>query len=88
MRFIKPLDEELLHVIFNKFSTIVTIEEGTIIGGFGNSILDFASRNNYNNKTIKQLGLPDEFIDHGKVDELFESVGLSKKHIKDILTTI
>jgi 1-deoxy-D-xylulose-5-phosphate synthase len=88
MRFIKPLDEELLHVIFNKFSTIVTIEEGTIIGGFGNSILDFASRNNYNNKTIKQLGLPDEFIEHGKVDELFESVGLSKKHIKDILTTI
>ena len=88
MRFIKPLDEELLHVIFDKFSTIVTIEEGTIIGGFGNSILDFASRNNYNNKTIKQLGLPDEFIEHGKVDELFESVGLSKKHIKDILTTI
>ncbi len=88
MRFIKPLDEELLHVIFKKFNKIIAIEDGTIIGGFGNSILEFASVHNYQNKSINRLGIPDRFITHGKVDELFESINLSKKHIKNILLTI
>jgi 1-deoxy-D-xylulose-5-phosphate synthase len=88
MRFIKPLDEELLHTVFKKFRTIVTIEDGTIIGGFGNSILEFAARNNYNNKKITQLGIPDKFIEHGKVDELFGSINLSNEQLKDFLTRI
>mgnify|MGYP000859394347 FL=1 len=82
MRFIKPLDTKLLHKIFQKFKTIVTIEDGTIIGGFGSAILEFASENNYKSNTIKTLGIPDYFIEHGKVEELFEKMLLSKEHIK------
>ncbi|HEY9220383.1 MAG TPA: 1-deoxy-D-xylulose-5-phosphate synthase [Lutibacter sp.] len=85
MRFVKPLDEKLLHEVFKKFETIVTIEDGTIVGGFGSAILEFASNNNYNNKTVKHLGIPDHFIEHGKVDELFESIHLSKEKIKEFL---
>lgn len=85
MRFVKPLDEEMLHQVFRKFETIVTVEDGTIIGGFGSAVLEFASNNNYKNKTIKHLGIPDHFIEHGKVDELFESIHLSKEKIKEFL---
>lgn len=83
MRFVKPLDTELLHHIFKKFNTIVTIEDGTIIGGFGSAILEFTAANNYKNKTIKILGIPDEFIEHGDSDELFDSIHLSKTHLKE-----
>lgn len=69
LRFVKPLDESLLHHIFQKFENIITIEDGTIKGGFGSAILEFASENNYNN-TIKVLGIPDKFIHHGTVEEL------------------
>lgn len=85
MRFVKPLDEDLLHQVFKKFKTIVTIEDGTIIGGFGSAILEFAANNNYKNKTIKHLGIPDHFIEHGKVDELMESICLSKEKIREFL---
>jgi len=67
--FIKPLDEILLHEIFKSFENIITLENGTIKGGFGSSILEFASTNNYHIK-IKILGIPDEFIEHGTVEEL------------------
>jgi len=82
MRFVKPLDNNLLHQIFQKFDKIITLEDGTINGGFGSAILEFASENNYKNKTIKTLGIPDQFIEHGKVNELFESIHLSTKQIK------
>ena len=81
MRFIKPLDEQLLHTTFKKFDSIITIEDGTIVGGFGSAILEFVSENNYSNKTIKRLGIPDNFIEHGKVSELQEIIGLDKKSI-------
>jgi 1-deoxy-D-xylulose-5-phosphate synthase len=85
MRFVKPLDEGLLHQVFKKFDKIVTVEDGTIIGGFGSAILEFASNNNYKNKTIRHLGIPDQFIEHGKVEELLESIHLSKEKIKEFL---
>ena len=81
MRFVKPLDERLLHEIFKKYSTIVTIEDGTLIGGFGSAILEFASKNKYTNKSIEHLGIPDNFVEHGKVEELFENIHLSKEKI-------
>ncbi|WP_414000013.1 1-deoxy-D-xylulose-5-phosphate synthase [Flavobacterium sp. W1B] len=67
--FVKPLDEKQLHSIFKKFKTILTIEDGTIIGGFGNGVLEFASHHKYSHE-IKTLGIPDEFIEHGTVEEL------------------
>ena len=67
--FVKPLDEALLHTIFKTFESIITIEDGVIKGGFGSGIVEFANENKYN-KRIKTLGIPDEFIEHGTVEEL------------------
>ncbi len=66
--FIKPLDTTLLNEIFSNFNTIFTIEDGTINGGFGSGILEFAAANNFTKK-VKVLGIPDTFIEHGTVIE-------------------
>ena len=83
MRFVKPLDVALLHTIFAKFKTIVTIEDGTIVGGFGSAILEFAAENNYKNTSIKNLGITDNFVEHGKTEALFETIHLSKEQLKN-----
>ena len=88
MRFVKPLDRELLHTVFKKFNTIITIEDGTIVGGFGSAILEFASNNNYKKNNIKNLGIPDTFIEHGTTEELFDSIQLSKEKLKDFLIKV
>jgi 1-deoxy-D-xylulose-5-phosphate synthase len=67
--FVKPLDEALLHTIFSKFETIITLEDSVVSGGFGSAILEFASANNYHSK-IQILGVPDVFIEQGTVLEL------------------
>ena len=87
MRFVKPLDAQLLHSIFKKFKTILTIEDGTIVGGFGSAIIEFANKHNYKN-AIKILGIPDTFIEHGKTEQLFNSIQLSKEHIKQEIVQI
>ncbi|GAA4269041.1 1-deoxy-D-xylulose-5-phosphate synthase [Hyunsoonleella aestuarii] len=80
MRFVKPLDEELLHSIFKKYQNIITVEDNSINGGFGSAILEFAARNNYQNK-IKLLGIPDSFIEHASVSELQESINLDSERL-------
>jgi 1-deoxy-D-xylulose-5-phosphate synthase len=80
MRFVKPLDEKLLHQIFEKHQTIIAIEDGVLKGGFGSSILEFASENNYTNK-IKILGVPDTYIEHGNIHKLQEEIGLDAKSL-------
>ena len=75
MRFVKPLDETLLHLVFKKYDSIFTVEDGTVTGGFGSAILEFATFNNYNNK-MSVLGIPDKFIDHGTVTELQHKCGI------------
>jgi 1-deoxy-D-xylulose-5-phosphate synthase len=67
--FVKPLDESLLHTIFSKFETVITVEDGVVSGGFGSAILEFSAANNYPSK-IQILGVPDEFIEQGTVLEL------------------
>lgn len=86
MRFVKPMDKDLLHTIFKKFDNVLTIEDGTIVGGFGSAILEFAQEHHYINKNIKTLGVPDRFIDHGKTHQLFGSIGLSAETIKKMLS--
>ncbi|WP_034042739.1 1-deoxy-D-xylulose-5-phosphate synthase [Wocania ichthyoenteri] len=86
VRFVKPLDVNLLHTIFKTHDTIVTVEDHTVKGGFGSVILEFASENNYKN-TIKILGIPDAFIEHGSVDELQEFVGLDVEGLSNYLRT-
>lgn len=87
MRFVKPLDTNLLHSIFKKHDTIITVEDGTVKGGFGSAILEFKSSNNYSNK-IHVLGIPDEFIDQGKVQELHERCGIDANSLTTLLSNI
>ncbi|WP_242130806.1 1-deoxy-D-xylulose-5-phosphate synthase [Aestuariivivens marinum] len=82
MRFVKPLDETLLDYIFSTYKSIVTVEDGTIRGGFGSGVLEFASEHNYTNP-IKLLGIPDVFIEHGNVDELQSAIGLDTKSLQN-----
>ena len=82
MRFIKPLDEPLLHDIFKTFKYIITVEDGTIKGGFGSAILEFAAEHNYQ-IPIKTLGIPDTFIEHGSIAQLQELAQLDINHIAE-----
>jgi len=75
MVFCKPLDKELLARIFNKYTRIVTVEDGALAGGFGSAILEEANRQGYEGR-IKCLGIPDEFITHGSVSELHQICGI------------
>jgi 1-deoxy-D-xylulose-5-phosphate synthase len=77
MRFVKPLDVKLLHNILENFDKIITIEDGIIVGGFGSAIVEFAQDNDYYGKKIKRLGIPDRFIEHGKIESLLNSIPLN-----------
>lgn len=70
MRFVKPIDELLLHEVFTKFKKVITIENGSIQGGMGSAVLEFMADNNYQAE-VKRLGIPDKFIEHGTQDELY-----------------
>ncbi|MFI5217989.1 MAG: transketolase C-terminal domain-containing protein, partial [Bacteroidia bacterium] len=70
MRFVKPLDVELLHEIFSKYRKIITVEDAAIQGGFGSAIAEFIIDNNYSVQ-CKRLGIPDRFIEHGEQKELY-----------------
>ncbi len=83
--FVKPLDEITLHSIFNQFERIITIEDGVIKGGFGSSILEFASQNNYSNPFLN-LGIPDEFIEQGTIEELHRYCKMDLESIISILS--
>ena len=79
-KFIKPLDSKMLNDIKNQYKFIYTIEEGSISGGFGSSVLEYFSKNNYNN-SIKLFGIKDKFIEHGSRKELLDLVNLSPEKI-------
>ncbi|MEN8858493.1 MAG: 1-deoxy-D-xylulose-5-phosphate synthase [Flavobacteriaceae bacterium] len=87
LRFSKPLDEKLLHKIFAKFKKIVTIEDGVQKGGFGTAILEFAASHNYKN-TIKIIGINDNFIEHGTIEELQKINGIDSDSIKNLLSKL
>jgi len=88
MRFVKPLDEELLHSIFRKYNRILTIEDGILQGGFGSAILEFMSENNYHAE-VHRLGIPDRFIEHGSQRELYHECGFDEEGIiKEIKTLV
>lgn len=80
MRFVKPLDTEMLTEVMQNFDQIVTIEDGTIQGGFGSAILEFMAENGFTNK-IKILGIPDKFIEHGTPEELYRECGIDAQGI-------
>ena len=85
MRFIKPLDENLLHKVFKKYSRIMTVEDGIKKGGFGSAVLEFASENDYNT-TVEVLGIEDTFTEHGSIEELQKMNGIDADSIRKKLT--
>jgi len=76
-RFIKPLDESMLHEIFAENMSVLTIEEAVLQGGFGSAVMEFAHDHGYHQATIERMGIPDEYIEHGEVTELLEEIGLT-----------
>ena len=82
MRFVKPLDEKLLHQVFKNHNKIITVEDGCVKGGFGSSILEFMSDHNYQAE-VKRLGIPDDFIHHGTQAELWRECNYDQKAIEE-----
>lgn len=74
LRYVKPLDEELLHSIFNKFKQVITVEDGALQGGFGSAILEFMVDHDYTSKILR-LGIPDRIVEHGEQHELYKECG-------------
>lgn len=81
MRFVKPLDENMLHDIFNKYTKVITVEDGCVQGGFGSAVLEFMAANNYNAE-VKILGIPDAVIEHGEQLELHRECGFDPQGIE------
>lgn len=80
IRFLKPIDEDLLHRIFTEFTEIITVEDGTIVGGLGSAVLEFLSGGNYRTN-ITRLGIPDQFIEQGTQQELWHDCGYDAEGI-------
>ena len=80
LRFLKPLDEKLLHEVGQRFTRIVTVEDGVRIGGMGTAVLEFMADHGYAVR-VKRIGIPDRFVEHGNVQELHKLCGLSEDEI-------
>lgn len=84
MRFVKPLDEQLLHEVFSKYSKIITVEDGTVVGGFGSAILEWMNENNYK-ADVKILGIPDIIIEHASQKQQQQQAGIDKDHLVEAI---
>jgi 1-deoxy-D-xylulose-5-phosphate synthase len=82
MRFAKPLDETLLHEALSQYDKIITVEDGTVIGGFGSAVAEFMAMHNYSNE-LKVLGIPDHVVEHGSPKELHRECGYDAQAIAD-----
>jgi 1-deoxy-D-xylulose-5-phosphate synthase len=81
MRFVAPLDKEVLHAVFKKFTHIITVEDGVLKGGFGSAVIEFMSDNGYNSE-VRRLGIPDYFVEQGTQDELYGECGFDAEGIE------
>lgn len=88
MRFVKPIDEVILHEVFGKFRQVITVEDGCVMGGFGSAVLEFMADNGYSAK-VTRLGIPDQYIHHGTQKELWADCGFDAdsiaKKVKELL---
>lgn len=82
LRFLRPIDEDLLHEVFTNFDKVITVEDGTIVGGMGSAVLEFMSEHNYHAKVVR-MGIPDAFIEHGTLKELYRLCGFDAKGIAE-----
>lgn len=84
MRFAKPLDEVMLHEVFSKFNKVITIEDGTVVGGFGSAILEFMNEHGYK-ADVKIMGIPDRLVEHGTPRQLYDEIGIDANGIADAI---
>ena len=84
MRYVKPLDEPLLHQVFSRFDRVLTVEDGCLMGGFGSAILEFMANHDYIAR-VKRLGIPDAVIEHGEQIELQRECGFDPQGIADAI---
>ena len=84
MRFAKPLDEELLHEALQRYEKIITVEDGTVVGGFGSAVAEFMAQYNYKND-LRMLGIPDRIVEHGTLKELHRECGYDSEAIKETI---
>ena len=82
MRFVKPIDETLLHEVFSKYNKIVTVEDGAIVGGFGSAVLEFMNQHQYHAQ-VTLLGIPDRLVEHGTPKELHRECAYDAQGIAD-----
>ena len=80
MRFVKPLDEVMLHEVFGKFDKVITLEDGCLQGGFGSAVLEFMADHGYASQ-LKRLGIPDRIVEHGEPAELHRECGINAEGI-------
>ena len=80
MRFVKPLDEEMLHEVFSKYNKVITVEDGTVVGGFGSAVLEFMNEHGYK-ADVKIMGIPDRLVEHGTPKQLYNEIGLDANAI-------
>ncbi|THE11268.1 1-deoxy-D-xylulose-5-phosphate synthase [Bacillus timonensis] len=80
-RFIKPLDNDMMHQILGSNLPVLTIEESVLMGGFGSAVLEFANDHDYQNAKIDRMGIPDQFIEHGSVNELLREIGMTTENV-------
>ncbi len=80
LRFCKPLDEAMLHEVFSQYSRIITVEDGTVVGGFGSAVLEFMNEHGYQ-ATVKIMGIPDRLVEHGTPKQLYDEIGLDANGI-------
>ena len=84
MRFVKPLDEELLHEVFSRYHKIITVEDGTVVGGFGSAILEFMNEHGFK-ADVRIMGIPDRLVEHGTPKQLYEEIGIDANAIAEVL---
>ena len=84
MRYLKPIDEDILHEVGKRFKYIVTLEDGTVKGGLGTAVAEFMALNGYTSK-VEIIGIPDKFIEHGAPDELYRVCGMDKESVLEAL---
>ncbi|MDO4163256.1 MAG: 1-deoxy-D-xylulose-5-phosphate synthase [Bacteroides sp.] len=87
LRFLKPLDEEMLHEIGRRFAHIVTIEDGVLKGGMGSALLEFMADNGYA-PHVQRIGVPDRFVEHGTIPQLYEVCGMDEQTIYNTLVRV
>ncbi len=84
LRFVKPLDDVLLNQIAETHSTLITLEDGCLNGGFGSAVIEWLMDHGYSNKVVR-VGVPDQFIQHGSISELRKICGMDAEHVASLI---